>query len=319
MNLNELASKIKQHHEEAITTARRSLDHAKEAGKLLLDAKAQLDHGKWLPWLKEIGVKDRTARLYIQCAKSATLADFRTITDYVAAVRKAKRQDIKDHREQRRAEAIQAAAPHEQYAIHHADCRQFNWPKGIGLIATDPPWADLDAYRWLATFAADHLRNGGLLMVQCGNSGLAEVVPILSAKLQYLWTCAIVFHSPRAMNTNMRIAQAWRPVLMFTQGKWGVDGLHRQRDTVSDTITVSDNQPKDLHVWQQPLSPWIHWVRAWTRDGDLVCDPFTGSGTIAAATKEAGGDRRFVGCEIDADHAKVAQGRIAMLELKEAA
>jgi hypothetical protein len=60
--------------------------HALEAGRLLLEAKAGLPHGAWLPWLQEnCAFPERTARLYMKVArelpahlegdKSATVAD----------------------------------------------------------------------------------------------------------------------------------------------------------------------------------------------------------------------------------------------------
>jgi Protein of unknown function (DUF3102) len=41
------------------------------AGDLLIEAKAQLKHGQWLPWLREnCLISERTAQLYMRCAKS---------------------------------------------------------------------------------------------------------------------------------------------------------------------------------------------------------------------------------------------------------
>jgi len=43
-------------------------------------------------------------------------------------------------------------------------------------------------------------------------------------------------------------------------------------------------------------------------DGELVFDPFMGSGTTAVAAKEL--NRNFLGCEIEAKYCEVAQKRI---------
>ena len=43
--------------------------HAIEAGALLLEAKEQLKHGQWLPWLKDhCTISERTAQLYMRTA-----------------------------------------------------------------------------------------------------------------------------------------------------------------------------------------------------------------------------------------------------------
>jgi hypothetical protein len=65
---------------------KRGLTHAIAAGQLLIEAKAQLKHGQWLPWLAEhcpASLPERTASFYMRLArhapeleaKSATVAD----------------------------------------------------------------------------------------------------------------------------------------------------------------------------------------------------------------------------------------------------
>lgn len=50
--LADLATQINQEHEAASKAMRTSLEHARRAGKLLIQAKAQLDHGEWGDWLQ---------------------------------------------------------------------------------------------------------------------------------------------------------------------------------------------------------------------------------------------------------------------------
>ena len=50
-------------------------------------------------------------------------------------------------------------------------------------------------------------------------------------------------------------------------------------------------------------------VRDYSRPGDLVCDPFCGSGTTAIAALQEG--RRFVGSEAKPEHHAIAMRRIA--------
>ena len=48
----------------------RGCEHAINAGRLLIEAKAQLAHGQWLPWLEDhCQVSERTAQAYMQCAR----------------------------------------------------------------------------------------------------------------------------------------------------------------------------------------------------------------------------------------------------------
>ena len=57
-------------------------------------------------------------------------------------------------------------------------------------------------------------------------------------------------------------------------------------------------------------------VASWSNPGDLVLDPFSGSGTTAKAAKELG--RRFLGLEINPEYCAIAERRIAqqVLELE---
>jgi hypothetical protein len=48
------------------------------AGDILIDAKAQLKHGQWLPWLKSAGITERTAQRYIRLARNRTIIEANT-------------------------------------------------------------------------------------------------------------------------------------------------------------------------------------------------------------------------------------------------
>jgi hypothetical protein len=67
--LAELAGRINAEHQQSETALRAGLEHAKKAGELLLEAKEQCGHGKWLPWLKaNVKFSERTARRYMTIA-----------------------------------------------------------------------------------------------------------------------------------------------------------------------------------------------------------------------------------------------------------
>lgn len=65
------------------------------------------------------------------------------------------------------------------------------------------------------------------------------------------------------------------------------------------------------HPTQKPESLLYRVLMASTSPGDLVLDPFFGSGTTGAVAKKLGRD--FIGLERDADYAKLARGRIAKI------
>lgn len=79
-----LAAEINQAHDQAIRAAQSTLKHAIAVGERLIEAKALVGHGKWLPWLIEnCTFSERMAQNYMRLAKhqdevkskSATVAD----------------------------------------------------------------------------------------------------------------------------------------------------------------------------------------------------------------------------------------------------
>jgi len=70
-NLDDLASQIRIASSDAMRHATEATEGALIAGKLLLEAKAQVDHGAWENWLTaNCQLAPRTARAYMQLAKT---------------------------------------------------------------------------------------------------------------------------------------------------------------------------------------------------------------------------------------------------------
>jgi ParB family chromosome partitioning protein len=68
--LSRLARRINSAHAAAEDASRKVVEHAVEAGRLLIEAKAALPHGSWYPWLKaNVYVTPRSCRYYMRLAK----------------------------------------------------------------------------------------------------------------------------------------------------------------------------------------------------------------------------------------------------------
>jgi len=71
-SLADLAARIRTEHEASVLAIKRGFKHAIACGRLLIEAKAQLDHGQYLPWLRDhCGVPERSARRYVELAAYA--------------------------------------------------------------------------------------------------------------------------------------------------------------------------------------------------------------------------------------------------------
>ena len=66
-----LAVQINNAHGDACRAAQTAIAHARRAGQLLIEAKAELEHGSWLAWLGEHcpTIPERTAQAYMRVAR----------------------------------------------------------------------------------------------------------------------------------------------------------------------------------------------------------------------------------------------------------
>lgn len=76
----------------------------------------------------------------------------------------------------------------------------------------------------------------------------------------------------------------------------------------SKLFTQNAKKSEYGHPSEKPLSIIKSLILTSSSDGELVFDPFMGSGTTAAACKEL--NRNFIGCEIEAKYCEMAEKRL---------
>jgi adenine-specific DNA-methyltransferase len=64
----------------------------------------------------------------------------------------------------------------------------------------------------------------------------------------------------------------------------------------------------ERHPTEKPLMTMMLLIDAFSHSGDIVLDPFVGSGTTAVAAKKLG--RRYIGIDIEPVYAQQAQERV---------
>ncbi len=79
---------------------------------------------------------------------------------------------------------------------------------------------------------------------------------------------------------------------------------------------LKDEEGEKAHSTQKPEALLHRVVVASSKPGDVILDPFFGSGTTGAVAKRLG--RNFIGLERDPNYAKVARARIAQIGAGEA-
>jgi site-specific DNA-methyltransferase (adenine-specific) len=177
-------------------------------------------------------------------------------------------------------------------------------PGSIDIIFTDPPYPSefLELWYDLGEFAAKALKPSGMLVAYSGQFHLPEVIQALCSHLEYVWTGSL--HTPGQHNQIMQrhVRSAAKPILFFAAtpaepGPW------------FDDAYVSEERKKELHDWQQSPGAARYYLETLTEPGQLVCDPFLGSGTTAIVAHDLG--RPFVGCDVNPDAVATARSRFA--------
>jgi DNA modification methylase len=83
--------------------------------------------------------------------------------------------------------------------------------------------------------------------------------------------------------------------------------------TIKDHLE-GERSEKQYHDWQQSLKEVRYFIDNLTGKGDLIVDLCGGSFTTAHAVKEAGGGRRFVGCDVAQECVNIGKHRLAQVK-----
>jgi site-specific DNA-methyltransferase (adenine-specific) len=220
-----------------------------------------------------------------------------------AMLRTAKQQTRIERKEEKQQATEQARAQIEQWPsdAFSIRCCQMQDLLSDGTdfdcIITDPPYPleFLPLYEELARLAA----SVPLVAVMCGQSYLPEVIASMTRHLRYRWT--IAYLTPGGQSVQQWQAKAitsWKPVLLFGESiEWFGDVARSE---------TNDND-KRFHGWGQSVSGMTDLITRLTKPGAIICDPFCGAGTTGVSALLSG--RRFVGCDIDAQHVETATER----------
>lgn len=176
--------------------------------------------------------------------------------------------------------------------------------ESVSLIFTDPPYdaESIPLYGLLAQEAARVLKPGGGLIAYAGHYALPQILTDMSEYLRYWWMISLKHSGNSARLPGKWVMVGWKPLV------WFVKGGRFNNEYIADFFETSKQPDKILHDWQQDVSEAAYYVEYLTEPGELVCDPFLGSGTTLLAAKKLG--RRVWGCDIDEEKVNIARGRL---------
>lgn len=179
-------------------------------------------------------------------------------------------------------------------------------------------WDDLSFEDWEKSMdgffeeSARVLKKGGAMVVFMSIIKVETLISIAERHKLYYKTTGI-WHKTNPMPRNMNLhfvnsTEAW---VYFTYGKktgtFNNDGkmLH---DFIETGVAANGERKYGKHPTQKPVALMEFFVQVLSNEGDMVLDPFMGSGSTGVAAKKK--NRNFTGVELNETYFKMATRRI---------
>lgn len=188
----------------------------------------------------------------------------------------------------------------------------------MDAIITDPPYGinyvsrtgasiqnDKSPFIWFLYDAFRVLKSGGSLV--CFTRWDVEQTFINAMKLAGFQVKSEVIWDKVAHgmgDCKAQFAPTHENIIFAVKGKFCFPG-HRPRDLIT---AKKINSSQMIHPTEKPVPLLASLITSVTKPGDLILDPFAGSGSTLVAAKKAG--RRFIGIELDDEYFEKAQRRI---------
>lgn len=122
-----------------------------------------------------------------------------------------------------------------------------------------------------------------------------------------------VWHKTNPMPRNMNLhfinsTEAW--VYLVNEGTTGTfnNASKALHDFIETSLTPKSEKKFGNHPTQKPLSILNHFINILSNEGDVICDPFMGSGSTGVSCEL--NNRKFIGIELDENYYEIAKNRI---------
>lgn len=170
----------------------------------------------------------------------------------------------------------------------------------VDFIFADPVYANVDDYRWLAETAMRVLKPDSACLAWCSKPAECQFA-MQETGLNYQWTLNYTVQAKPTLLFHYGLFTWTTPCLFFAKG-------HRKAyPPIPDTF-ISQSPPDNGFKWNKNISVINRWLASFSKPGDIVYDPFAGSGTVPAVCKMTG--RNYLASEIDPQRAEEARKRV---------
>lgn len=232
------------------------------------------------------------------------------------AYQEIKKQEKKVQLEKKKAEIIQQSkgdAKENPPKVWLQDCITFlESQKAYDLLITDPPYStdveDIGSFAssWLP-LALSKLKSTGRAYIFIGAypAELKAYLDVAMPEQVLVWTYRNTLGPSPSDNYKLN----WQAILYYKGDKCpNLDcPIMLEQFSVQDINAPDGRQGDRYHAWQKPIEIAERFIRHSTDPGDVVCDPFTCTGTFLIAASKLG--RVGVGCDISEDNLAIALER----------
>lgn len=202
--------------------------------------------------------------------------------------------------------------------------------ESVDLVVTDPAYESLEKHRaigtttrlkvgagssneWFKIFANTRfpalfeqcyrvLKPNTHMYLYCDQETMFVAKPIAEAAGFKFWKPLVWDKVTIGMGYHYRAR--YEVILFFEKGKRKLNDL-----SMPDVIQAA--RVRDGYATEKPVKVSQVLIGQSTAPGELVIDPFSGSGSVGAAALMAG--RRFAGCDLSAKAVKLASERLGMI------
>lgn len=178
-------------------------------------------------------------------------------------------------------------------------------------------WDDLDFSAWKMCME-DFLKEGSRVLKHGGSLIIfmsilkIETLVMLAQKFDFYYKTTGIWHktNPMPRNMNLHFVNSNECWIYFTKkSKTGTfNNTKLELDFIQTAGTPLNEKKHGKHPTQKPIKLFEHFIKLLSNEGDLVLDPFLGSGSTAVASKRL--RRNFIGIELLDKYCKLAQNRL---------